>query len=668
MQDSPGLNAPLGKLRIIDGFTRFLLVTLLFLCPIFFIPVTLDPFRPAKELLVNWVGLTLLLLQSVQWILTSERLLPDLRKEGILSRALKNPLPLLTVLLLLWMAFSALASPLPWLSLRTFLNNLALAGVFWACCRIVDLRIARAAGMALILASMANGLWAFLQFGGQDPYFTTASGQAIVGHRVHISAFTGNPNFLAPLFVFGTILAAALYMVSKSLAARICWTIVAVFLLLALAITQTISALASLLAVFVAAILGYFAKRGFKVWIIAAAAAVVALLAAAWILFMGFYTGELDNRAMVRKQALQSAKLDYLLNGRYYASLVTWEMISDHPFRGYGAGLFPRFEFQYETYYPQLDYYEFVKQEGKFNEAHNDYLQFWAENGLIGFVLLMAPVVWITIKLRRALFSGSGRLGINSDYAGNLWSAKDPRREQDSLLAGWALVGLAGAVNALANFPMHLPHLALPLVIAAAICARLSGAWIPSPDRSLVTGTSKRAIRSLIALLLTAALGICGWWLFLPYRGAMIRRVLQPQVERISELRKAGEWDKPKTANLAKQLQEQAELLVKMDPWTSDNHVILALAFFYSHQFSKAEKSYQQVVALRTDATMHANMGATYAEMGDPVGAKVNYGIALLQNPFQTQAQDSLKMLGEFLSGRKYPPVMTVRQVPLLIK
>lgn len=669
MQDSPSVaTPPASRNGVIDGITRFLLVAMLFVCPVFFLPFTEDPFRPSKELLVNWVGLALLLLQAAEWLLTGRQLSPDPRGKTYLGRFLGNPLPGLVALLLLWLAYSTLTSPLPWVSLRTFLNNLALAGFFWATCRVMDFRLAKAAGLALILSSLVNGVWALLQFSGHDPYFTTAAGQAIVGHRVHISGFTGNPNYLAPLFVFSTLLSASMYVASGSLWRRIGWTLVFVALLMLLSITQTLSGLASLLVAFLAGILGYFKQRGFRIWIVAAAGALTAGLVAIWILTMGHFGGGLDNRGYIQKQALQTAKLDFLLNGRYYAGLVTWEMIADHPFRGYGMGLFPTFDSDYESSYPQLDYYEFIKQEGLFQETHNDYLQFSAENGLIGLVLLLIPVIWIAIKLRPVLFEkvGMDQGAVLAD--GIAPRSKSLSREQHAILMGWALVGLSGAVNALSNFPMHLAHLALAIVMAVGICASLTGAAAKSAKARLAGGATLIAGRSVLVLLLAAVLGLSAWWLFLPYRAAQMRRSLKPVLERMTDLRQSGNWSQPHTIALAREITEKAERMVKMDPWTAENQFTLGLAYFFGYRFGKAEESYLKAVAIRATPTMYSNLGTACAEMGDPIKARLYYGLALRQYPFHEQTQEALKKLGETITGRKYPDPLVLRQIPLLTK
>ena len=120
--------------------------------------------------------------------------------------------------------------------------------------------------------------------------------------------------------------------------------------------------------------------------------------------------------------------------------------------------------------------------------------------------------------------------------------------------------------------------------------------------------------------------------------------------------------------NRALQLIKPAQELVRIDPWTVENQVCLALAYFCCHQFGDAAEAYARALTIREDPAVHINMGTAYAEMGDLAQAKLHYGLVLLQNPFAVQAQESLRMLERSATGKEYPRAMHESMVPLAIK
>lgn len=129
---------------------------------------------------------------------------------------------------------------------------------------------------------------------------------------------------------------------------------------------------------------------------------------------------------------------DSSINHRYYIWQVTWEMIRQHPLLGNGYGTYAqRF----------VEVRQALQERGAFPVqgwtssldapyAHNEYLQVWAESGLVGlvgFVGLMVVVVTSTVRTG--------------------WQARSPA------LALWGALGLVAVmlVDSLVNYPLRLP-------------------------------------------------------------------------------------------------------------------------------------------------------------------------------------------------------------------
>jgi tetratricopeptide (TPR) repeat protein len=150
---------------------------------------------------------------------------------------------------------------------------------------------------------------------------------------------------------------------------------------------------------------------------------------------------------------------------RYYDWWITWEMIKAHPFIGIGLGDFklefldykakflqtPRGERYRDLYIPLA------------LQAHNDYLQMWAELGTLGLLVIGALVFTVfTSGLRRAKrFSSS---------IGKGEEAGQERAEEKALSIILLLAGVLTFMgDAFFSFPLHLPASALCLIVLLAI-------------------------------------------------------------------------------------------------------------------------------------------------------------------------------------------------------
>ncbi|HLP07408.1 MAG TPA: O-antigen ligase family protein [Opitutaceae bacterium] len=91
---------------------------------------------------------------------------------------------------------------------------------------------------------------------------------------------------------------------------------------------------------------------------------------------------------------------------RTQAHAATLDMFNDKPVLGWGAGCF-RFGFpQYVSRYPDI-YYSGTSRRKLWEHAHNDLLEFPAEFGLAGCVLLVGAAGWLGWQLLRRRFWGN---------------------------------------------------------------------------------------------------------------------------------------------------------------------------------------------------------------------------------------------------------------------
>ena len=94
--------------------------------------------------------------------------------------------------------------------------------------------------------------------------------------------------------------------------------------------------------------------------------------------------------------------LEVTSSGRYAAFLITWAMIQERPLWGGGLGSFaPTFyETRVGTEYGRNIF--MIPQSGAFQQAHNEYLQIWAELGLPGLLLLLGLLAYSFFSATRA--------------------------------------------------------------------------------------------------------------------------------------------------------------------------------------------------------------------------------------------------------------------------
>lgn len=149
---------------------------------------------------------------------------------------------------------------------------------------------------------------------------------------------------------------------------------------------------------------------------------------------------------------------------RYYDWWVTWEMIKAHPFIGIGLGDFKLEFLDYKARFietPRGAQYKDLSI-AQALQAHNDYLQMWAELGTLGLLIIGALIFMI-------FFSG-WRRAVQFSHSSSRTKGVPEEGGERALVV---LLLLAGIVTFMADaffsFPLHLPASALCLVVFLAV-------------------------------------------------------------------------------------------------------------------------------------------------------------------------------------------------------
>ncbi|MBE3128638.1 MAG: O-antigen ligase family protein [Actinobacteria bacterium] len=148
---------------------------------------------------------------------------------------------------------------------------------------------------------------------------------------------------------------------------------------------------------------------------------------------------------VVQRAATTFDKNDVSINTRLLIWKNTLNMIKDHPWLGSGIGTF---KLKYQNY--QADYLQENPGEIKYwikaGEAHNEYLQIWAELGIIGLFLFLIIIYFFYDSIIKFL---------NEEEKDNV---KD-NKENKIIVVGMLTGITCFLIHALFSFPLHVPAL-----------------------------------------------------------------------------------------------------------------------------------------------------------------------------------------------------------------
>ena len=131
----------------------------------------------------------------------------------------------------------------------------------------------------------------------------------------------------------------------------------------------------------------------------------------------------------------------------------TWMMIEDKPILGSGLGTFQYNSLRYQAEFFEQDENRSIYPYGIADKAHNEYLQLWAELGIIGFIVFL----WIVIQY----FVFGIRFLKRRKKSNN--------KMQFALIIGFIGAVFAVLIDALFGFPLHLPATVLLFWLALAM-------------------------------------------------------------------------------------------------------------------------------------------------------------------------------------------------------
>ena len=305
---------------------------------------------------------------------------------------------------------------------------------------------------------------------------------------------------------------------------------------------------------------------------------------------------------------------DPSINTRFLIWKTTLEMIRDRPIFGSGIGTFKMNYLDYQAEFLKDNPY-YVKYSGKAGEAHNDYLQMWAELGIIGLGIFIGIIL---------IF-----YGLTIDY---LEKAKN---DKDKIIVFGLLMGITSfLVHCLFTFPYHVPILGSTFFILLGLTVvYINGFNLKEVDRKNIIrikiNTNQMIKNIIIILMLLLAVFLIGTFVVKPYSAE------------IHYFKGIKYFEKEKYNDALKDFKYS----VWLDP--SNGRILHALGSTYYHLDiqDEAQKILQGTKYYFNDRNIYRNLGLSYTQSGNYQEAEKEFKHAIYLDPKFTKAYIDLAYL-----------------------
>ena len=277
---------------------------------------------------------------------------------------------------------------------------------------------------------------------------------------------------------------------------------------------------------------------------------------------------------------------DPSINTRLLIWKTTFNMIKDKPLLGSGIGTFKMNYLDYQAVFLQK-YPDYIKYSGKAAEAHNEYLQIWAELGIIGLGIFLS-----------ILFAF---------YSLTLKYLKEKHNNQDKIIVFGLLMGITSfLIHSLFSFPYHVPILGSTFFIFLGLTViYINGFDLKEVDRKNIIrikiNTNQMIKNIIIILMLLLAVFLIGIFVVKPYSAE------------IHYFKGMKDYENQNYNDALKDF----KYAVWLDP--SNGRILHALGSTYYHLDiqDEAQKTLQRTKYYFNDRNTYRNLGLSYMQSGN---------------------------------------------------
>lgn len=404
----------------------------------------------------------------------------------------------------------------------------------------------------------AGVLQALLAIAWYDPAARPASFALLekAEGRFQLLGTLGNPADVAVFLLLPTLLSLQRALAGKR---RAGWWLCALLCLAGMLLSQTLSALAALAVGAGVLLLRLPAPKRLR-------AVVLSLLA---LLLLVLAAEPLRVRLGQAWQEVRQGGLLWLASARGAAWSAAWSMFLANPFAGVGFGQFEAHSFRFLSPSALAERARVLGLETGFGQAHNEYLQYLAETGLLGAALLLAGLVFA-------------------------WHRR-PVRPQELEMEPFSLLA-AMALLAAFQFPLQLAATAAQwLVVLALLLPPL-----PSP-------APRRHLSGVVGLVLWVGLAWVSWQQWRGYRALRAAQVL------VESLRQASSsMGKVVAAEAYRKLAPKLAFL----PWDYQAETVAGNLAREAGQWDAALAHFRRALALAERPELRFNVGVALLSLG----------------------------------------------------
>jgi len=312
---------------------------------------------------------------------------------------------------------------------------------------------------------------------------------------------------------------------------------------------------------------------------------------------------------------------DPSINTRLLIWKTTLEMIKDRPILGSGIGTFKMNYLIYQAEFLKNNPY-YIQYSGKAGEAHNEYLQMWAEIGIIGLGIFIGVILMF--------------YSLIIDYL-----KKNDSDKEKIIVFGLVLGITCFLIHCLFTFPLHVPALGITffalLGLAVVYTRKISLPKTDSDNKPKEIKLKNKGIKIVLSILI---------FIFMIFAVNLL--VIKPY---IAELKYFNGMRHNVDGNYSEALScfEQAVLLY---PYNGRILHALGTTYYNLGNLSKAEEVLQRTTRYRIDPNTFYNLGLVYSQAGLFSKAEEEFKYAIYLMPKFTKVYYDLGYL--YFSQEKY--------------
>ncbi|MGH9341414.1 MAG: O-antigen ligase family protein [Acidobacteriota bacterium] len=532
---------------------------------------------------------------------------------------------LLLVAGIVYVGITSFLSPRPEVSIRAFFQITYFSVLLLILREIAWAGFQRKLWIWISAATGISALITVLEYFGKVPFILRPSGEVLEG-RVTPAGLIGDVN--SGGFLFGLVCLILLYGILGQSDRKIQFISLALFLvnLTGMAFTRTLTAIFSLLACLAVWLVFH------HWWVFRTERRLTRAVVILWIVLalgfvgagvLGVKAGVMDRVELVWEQ-MRRGDWSAATSGRQPVYLITWEMIKEQPWLGYGLNTFGQDFFFYRSQTAFGQEQELLNLPGAYREVHNEYLQIWEELGLSGLlfflVLLVGPVL-LALPLMLRL--------------------KDP---QEIYWLGVLCLGvLYTALNSLGFFPFHVSLTAAYIVLLIGGLRHFETRHPPPATRhpSPATRHPSSDYQILKIAALSCALLALGFFQVQKWRanhelgvGAFL---LESTV--------SGQYDARQRRIIAGEALRRLEHAEDLYPYFYDVHNLAGSAKVLMGRPAEAVKDLRKASVYLPSPEVFTNLGAAYLADRRFDKARASIELALRYNPDSFKARQALNYL-----------------------